>query len=515
MCRAPRIRRLPRLGALALLVVMASACELCPDGLGPLRPNLIVDPGEVHITGAAVAGDTFIPLDVLNTSNVALNIEDVRLDPDGDPAFRLVEAPAEVLAGGKERIRLVVRPLLVSTISTTLIVQGEPDALPSPLVEVPITVEAVDLGLPRMVVEPECVEFSRIGQFDVAFGQVDVRNEGVRDLILDEVFFEPAVPGDTAIRLQGAIPPGHVVAPNDSVTIHLVFAPEDTLTHEGELVIRSNDGERRVCVSGTGSECPVAVTELLEDPDDIEPLDTLRFYGGDSFTETQGVEIDEHRWFLTLRPTGSTAVLSTTSGPQTLLTVDIAGTYEVCQEVYDSDGIRSCNNACVRFDVIPTDALHVQLVWDHPTADLDLHMLREGGTVFTHEGDCYFSNRRPEWFEPLESNPTLDHDDDRGYGPENINVEVPKPGSRWRVLVHYWSKQTDGDAFTTATLRIYAYGQLVAELDHSFENDELLWHAVEIQWSDIEPTPEQPVGGMPTLNVLGQTEPFPRPFGGP
>src|SRR5690606_12103926 len=115
-------------------------------------------------------------------------IEDIRLDPNGDPAFRLVDAPSEVLAGGRERIRVVVRPQLVSTITTTLIVQGEPDALPVPLVEVPITVEATDLGLPRMVVDPECVEFSRIGQFDVAFSHVTVRNEGVRDLILDEVF---------------------------------------------------------------------------------------------------------------------------------------------------------------------------------------------------------------------------------------------------------------------------------------------------------------------------------------
>lgn len=515
MCRAPRIRRLSRLAVTALLVALASACEFCGDDLSLLRPTLRVEPAEVHVTGAGVADDTAIPLKVVNTSNVPLLIEDVHLAADGDPAFRLVEWPREVLAGGEARILVTVRPTLVSTISTTLVVQGERDALPEPVVEVPITVEAVDLGLPDMVVEPECVEFARIGQFDVAFANVEIRNEGVRDLILDSVTFVPTVEGDNAIRVQGAIPAGYAVAPNDSVTVNLVFAPEDTLTHEGELVIQSNDGERRVCVSGTGSECPIAVTELLEDPDDIEPLDTLRFYGGDSYTDTQGVTVDEHQWMLTLRPTGSTAVLSTTSGPQTQLTVDIAGSYEVCQEVYDSDGIRSCNNACVRVDVIPTDALHVQLVWDHPRADLDLHVLREGGSVFTHEGDCYFSNKEPEWFEPLVANPTLDVDDDEGYGPENTNIAQPLPGSRWRVLVHYWSKQTDGDAFTTATLRVYAYGQLVGEFDHSFDNDELLWHAVEIQWSDIEPTPEQPIGGMPTLNVLGQTEPFERPFGGP
>lgn len=515
MFAAHRIRRLSRLALTALLVSMAAACELCEDPLGRLVPSLLVEPTEVHVTGAGVASDTPIRVKLINRSAVPLTVENVRLAEDGDPAFRIVSWPTEVLASGQEEVLVMVRPTLVSTIETTLIIEAEPSALPSPTVRVPITVEAVDLGLPDIVVEPECVAFERIGQFDVAFASVDVKNEGVRDLILDDVYFEPEVAGDTAIRVQSGVPKGYAVAPGERVTITLSFAPEDTLTHEGELVIESNDGEVRVCVSGTGSECPIAVVELLEDPDDIEPLDTLRFYGGDSYTETQDVDIADHRWFLSLRPTGSTAVLSANSGPQTQLTVDIAGSYEVCLEVFDSDEIRSCNNACVRVEVVPTDALHVQLVWDHPRADLDLHMLNEGGTVFTHEGDCYFSNKEPEWFEPLDANPTLDVDDNEGYGPENTNIAAPLPGSRWRVLVHYWSKQTDGDAFVTATLRVYAYGQLVGEFDHAFEDDELLWHAVEINWSDIEPTPEQPIGGMPTINVLNQTEPFERPFGGP
>lgn len=160
----------------------------------------------------------------------------------------------------------------------------------------------------------------------------------------------------------------------------------------------------------------------------------------------------------------------------------------------------------VRFTAKPTEDLHVQLVWDHPAADLDLHFLREGGEAFTHEGDTYFSNKHPEWFpDNPESNPSLDADDDEGYGPENVNIEHPLPGSKWTVLVHYWNKQTDGDPFTIATLRIYAFGQQVLDISQSFEEDETLWSAVEIEWSTVEDEP-------PALTQLGQLEAFPRPF---
>ncbi|MFZ9887589.1 MAG: hypothetical protein ACO3JL_08805 [Myxococcota bacterium] len=506
-----------RIGVLALLA-LAAGCEGCDEPLGVLQPSLLVEPSIVEVTGAAVAQDTELYVTLKNPSNVPLTVNRVDLDTEvGDPAFRLLSWPSEVLAGGEGNAVIVVRPMLVSTIRTTLRIEAESSALPSPYVEVPLIVQASDLGLPSIVVNPTCVEFDGIGQLDVAFASVTIANEGVRDLVLDDVSFVPAQEGDNSIRVQGGVPPGFVVAPRESISVSLAFAPLDTNLHEGNLRIQSNDPDEpvvAVCAKGAGSSCPVAVAEVLEDDSAIEPLDTLRLFGGDSFTETEGAEIAEYRWRLALRPPGSTATLSTLAEPQTQITVDIAGIYEVCLEVEDSFGVRSCNDACTRLEVIPTDALHVQLVWDHPRADLDLHLLREGGSAFTHEGDCYFSNRTPAWFEPAEANPTLDADDSEGYGPENINIESPLPGSRWRVLVHYWNSQTDGDPFAVATLRLYAYGQLVGEYSHSFEEDEVLWQAVDVTWSTVVPTPEAPIYEPPLVETLGTTESLPRPFGG-
>ena len=176
--------------------------------------------------------------------------------------------------------------------------------------------------------------------------------------------------------------------------------------------------------------------------------------------------------------------------------------------VFDGDGIRSCTPATVTINVVPTEDLVVQLVWDHADADLDLHMLREGGQVFTHEGDCYFSNRAPvgaPWSDNPDENPELDHDDDEGYGPENMNIKRPAPGSRFTLLVHYWNKQTDGSAITDATVRVFAYGQQVIELTRTFEDDQQMWTALEIEW------PTEPLAA-PGLSQVGSIQPFARPF---
>ena len=131
--------------------------------------------------------------------------------------------------------------------------------------------------------------------------------------------------------------------------------------------------------------------------------------------------------------------------------------------------------------------------------------------TFNHDGDAYFSNRLPEqtpttpsWSLNLDENPRLDHDDARGYGPENVNIKHPAPGTRWTVYVHYWNAQAAAEA-ATATLRVYVFGRQAIELSQSFESDQLMWKALEIVWGD------DPLAS-PVLTQLGQVNPYVRPF---
>jgi len=508
------------LACLTVLALLGAAgCPGCnPDDLTDLYPLLRVSPESVNLNPVPVAQDTEVLVTIENPSGVPLFIPSIGLSSDGDPAFVISAAPDTVDEGGVQVFRVdpygsidvevTVRPIVLGTLSTTLVIDAEETAQPN-RAEIPIEVTARDLGLPDIEVSPDALAFDVVGQGSVVRGTVTIANTGVRDLIIDETVFVPDDEDQSPIVLTVPIQPGWRIGPAQSISVDLAFAPLDTEPHSGVLHIKSNDpdeGEVLVPVSGQGSVCPVAVATLLDDPDEIRPLDTVRFDGSESYVETPDTEIVAYEWTLEQRPIGSTTALSSVVTDRTEVVADIAGDYQVRLTVIDNRGVRSCEDAVVRFTAVPDEDLHLQLVWDHPRADLDLHLLREGGEPFDHDGDVYFSNRTPDWFpDAPESNPTLDADDDGGYGPENINIITPLPGSTWTVLVHYWNANTDGDVFTTASLRIYARGQQIADVSHGFEADQTMWHAIQIAWP-MDPT------AMPELTQIGLVENYPRPF---
>lgn len=515
--------------ALALVLVAPFAPGGCGCDVDPLArqyPRMNVNPKAVVLDNAPIAQDTDIVFTISNPALVDLHELHAEL-VDADPAFVLDEDyKVEILGGTSGEVTVRVRPLAKTKIEATLVFTAQNDAIP-PRVEVPITVTGIDAGLPDIEVTPPVVEFGSVGRLDVARATVDIENVGTRDLLLDCVYFLPTGADDSAVTADNCPAPGAFddvdasigvttpvgqgtpVQPTNVASIGLRFRPEDLELHTGELVILSNDPDEnpvRVPVSGQGNECPIAVITFVDGEEEIEPFDTVRLFGGDSIPADTAIETYE--WTLEQRPVGATSVLSSNSTSSTELPVDLAGQYVVSLHVFDTAGIRSCVPATVTINVVPTEDLVVQLVWDHPDADLDLHILREGGTVFTHEGDCYFSNRAPEgapWSDNPDENPVLDHDDDEGYGPENLNIKHPAAQSRFTLLVHYWNKQTDESPITDATLRVFAYGQQVVELTRTFEDDQQLWTALEIVWPDAPLAP-------PTLNQLGSIEPFARPF---
>jgi hypothetical protein len=523
MVARPSSRLLLRWSSLALLAIVpvAPACDCDPE-VTAIRPALVVTPGEATLTGVPVAQDTPIVFTVPNERSVNLDDVVATLAEGTDPAFRLTEASLQrVLPGQSGELVVVVRPVVEGTISATLVVDAADPAVPNH-VEVPLTVTALNVGLPDIEVTPPAVVFDTIGRADIGRQSVGVKNVGIRDLVIDDV----TLAGDPELRIATTLPAGTVIPPGAEAAINLLFVPDDVDLHAGELVVRSNDpdeAEVRVPLSAQAVECPTAVATLVDVEAQIEPLDTVRIDGRGSQPNGVGTFIppppDGYEWSLLVRPVGSTAVLSSSTADRVELEVDLAGLYQVQLNVFAQDAarldgalIRSCTPAIVDIDVKPSEDLLVQLVWDHPEADFDLHLMQSGGTPFTHETDCYFSNRtpvgnadNPTWSTIPEQNPTLDVDDDAGYGPENISIKTPAPNSRWVVLVHYWNKQTDGDPTATATVRLFAYGRQAIELGETFTDDEQLWRAVEIVWGD---TPLVP----PTVSQLGVIEPFVRPF---
>ncbi len=128
---------------------------------------------------------------------------------------------------------------------------------------------------------------------------------------------------------------------------------------------------------------------------------------------------------------------------------------------------------------------HIELEWDSNDCDVDLHLLQPGGSFFDCS-DCYFSNPSPDWGAQGDTidDPFLDYDDVDGFGPENINLQEPAPGT-YRVLIHYYSDSGEwgGSTDTNATVRVFSYGQLIGEfgpvnLDQTDRN----WDVCDFTW---------------------------------
>jgi hypothetical protein len=104
-------------------------------------------------------------------------------------------------------------------------------------------------------------------------------------------------------------------------------------------------------------------------------------------------------------------------------------------------------------------AFRVQLTWTSQTySDLDLHLLRPGGAMFS-DNDCYYGNCDTydaptglEWGATgAAGNPSLDVDDTEGYGPENIYLTSGAETGQYRIIIDDY----DGTAGEIATVRIY------------------------------------------------------------
>ena len=94
--------------------------------------------------------------------------------------------------------------------------------------------------------------------------------------------------------------------------------------------------------------------------------------------------------------------------------------------------------------------LLITLLWDKLRADVDLHLIKPGGTMFLRPGDCYYQNKNPDWGPPNTENlkcgdPILDRDCVTDCTEEHITLESLEVGT-YEVKVHYYKDHEVGEA---------------------------------------------------------------------
>lgn len=455
------------------MVVLMWMLVACPSDnkVARVYPNLTVVPESLDFGEVVEDYSETLALDLVNGGLARLEITAIRLEGDGSDAYEIVSLPTEILQDETGEVILTFTPPQQTTYEATLIIVSNDEE--SPEYAVPITGAGVDAPAPDIALSETNLDFGTIGVGANWNLFVDVANEGDGVLNIGEITRD----GSSAFVLMSDLE-GVAIQPGDTYTMAVSYVPTHDLGDHGLVTIASDDPDEpevELILIGNGGgdfEYPVA---LIVGPSDIAPRETVVLDGSGSY-DPGGLALT-YAWTLTTVPDYSSAGESFLEETETAyFTTDLAGEYAVELEVTNSMGISGVP-AEWSAEAIPDELLHIELTWNTPNADLDLHLAQDGDELYADPGDVNYCNPNPEWGDGgLEDDPRLDIDDYYGYGPENINIDEPQDDT-YTARVHYYVENGDGD--TSATVKVYTYGELVGTYSKILERNDV-WDVAEV-----------------------------------
>jgi len=232
----------------------------------------------------------------------------------------------------------------------------------------------------------------------------------------------------------------------------------------GEEICDAKDNDCNGCIDDIPDCAPLLTcpSEDIARPLRYYPLDATAIFGGIG---------DEYEWRVIAPPNSATRGVEDPDAANTRVYLDVSGDYQISLTVKDDKGDLY---GCSWIVVAAGSGVRVEMRWDtFGSVDMDLHLARRGG-AFCGADDCYFANCRTygsvAWgYAPSPAteceaalgaascpNPRLDIDNIRGFDPENINLDNPNDGDRFRVMAHMFS----GSARTNPVISIYCGGGL-------------------------------------------------------
>ncbi len=473
----PLARPAVALAATALLGLALAACQ--EDGLQQVSPDMALGTARLDFGVVAVGASERRRLVVRNQGDGRLNLA-YALEGEDAAAFGLSLAPPWVEPGALAEVEAIFAPTQDRHFEALLAL--ETNDADQPRAEVTLAGDGLRSG--ALEVEPEEVDFGVVDAGQVGLGQVTIRNAGNGDLLVTGIELGEATHPDYQILTSTRTPTA--LASGAEARLNLAYRPDGDSQPPGvgRLIVEAADpwNPRAVVRLRAGlNRAPLADAG----PDQqVDPFDEVALDGAASRDPDGNLPL-AFEWALVRAPEGSGAALADADRELARLVPDLVGLYEVELWVRDATGLRSLLPDRAAVNALPAEKLLVELVWDSPLGDLDLHLLAPGG-AFGGLLDCFYANPAPDWGAPGDpaDDPRLLRDDLAGFGPETIGYGEPLEGA-YRVEVHYFAAHTpSGREPTTATLRVFVDGLLAAEVGRRFEAQGERWEAVEVRWPE-------------------------------
>ncbi|HEB74979.1 MAG TPA: choice-of-anchor D domain-containing protein [Nitrospirae bacterium] len=231
-----------------------------------LEPNISVTPTTLAF-GNVVVGTTSAPqtVTISNTGTADLTVTNVVLTGDTDFDVASTTCTVPVLAPGAScSADVVFTPSsLGGKTALVTIYSDDPD---TPSLEVTLTGTGV-AAEPDITVTPTSVDFGSVTVGDSDSRTVTVKNDGTADLVITSV----STPADPfSVTDDGCS--GQTLAPADSCTVTVDFAPTSAGTFSDSIVISSDDpDESTVTVSLSGEGAEVSANQPPTKPELLYP----------------------------------------------------------------------------------------------------------------------------------------------------------------------------------------------------------------------------------------------------
>ncbi len=350
------------------------------------------------------------------------------------------------------------------------------------------------------------VNFGLVCESTGALQKLTITAGCTADLLINSIGFE-ADGGSPAFSFVGSTATPVMVPKGQQMFVTIAFQPKPggAATEATTLDIASSDPANPLVKVPVTANVNFAPIPKISAPPNAAPGETVTVDGSQSTDPDSNFPITCD-WTLTSKPFASTADVNPASGTapcgsdagaclQSQVSLDVPGPYTVSLTCTDALGCAATAPATANLLAKPTQKLLVEMVWDNPVTDMDLHFLAPGGQLFSATTDCWFGAPNPPFC--IQGDPSTypyyPYDALEGFGPEYIQFPNPCQGT-YTVKVVFYKTNGAANPNSNVTVRIFEYGLETAEFTQQLTTAGQVWTPCTVDW---------PSGNVTAVGTVG------------
>lgn len=275
-------------GPVALMLLALLACANSDTNITKANPLAVADPSEVDF-GEVVRGDSEELIVLIENQGAGnLQISGARLTDDSSSAFGVVGWPAEdIHAGGSGNLSLSYSPDVEGSDLGVLELTTNQDDLPT------LSIQLTGQGVgPVLDLDPSILNFGIVEPSNSVTKDFRITAGGTGTLSIDSI----ELTGDSepyTLSLPASwtdVDPPYELENGASQTVHVTFAPSDTMEYQAQVELVSNDPDSPLGIvelegNVDAGEENTPPTVEIEDPNN-----------GDSYMDNDTVELQGYAY---------------------------------------------------------------------------------------------------------------------------------------------------------------------------------------------------------------------------